>query len=73
MPEFWTSTVLLLMEVGLLMIKSFSVRHKFHVLGTGLYDWHFVSICQLIVYFISVLLSLHMSFDNSVKFRRPRS
>ena len=49
------------------MIKSFSVRHKLHVLALGLYDWHFVSICQLIVYFISALLSLHMSFDNSVE------
>ena len=45
------------------MIESFSVRHKLHVLAPGLYDWHFVSICQLTVYFISALLS----FDNSVK------
>ena len=49
------------------MIKSFSVRHKLHVFAPGLYDWHFVSICQLIVYFISALLSLHMSFDISVE------
>ena len=49
------------------MIKSLSVRHKLHVLVLGLYDWHFVSICQLIVYFISALLSLHLSFNNSVE------
>ena len=49
------------------MIKSFSVRHKLHILAPGLYDCHFVSIFQLIVYFISALLSLHMSFGNSVE------
>ena len=48
------------MEVGFLTIKSFSVRHKFHVLAPGLYDWHFVSISQLIVYLISALPSLHI-------------
>ena len=65
--HFETSSVLLLMEVGLLMVKSFSVKHKLHVLAPGLYDWHFVSICQFIVYFILALLSLHMCFDNSVE------
>ena len=63
--QFETSYVLLLMDVRLLMIKSFFVRHKLHVLAPGLYDWHFVSICQLIMYYISAPLSLHMSFDNS--------
>ena len=43
------------------------ITSTLHVLAPGLCDWHFVSICQLIVYFISTLLSLPMSFDNSVE------